>query len=130
MRILLDTHALLWFTIAGPQLSPTAKQTILDPTNEILISPATFWEIAIKLSIGHYTLNQSYDNFVDLCLKRYRFILLSIEPRHTSRVATLPYFRQHKDPFDRLIVAQALTEDIPVLSIDAKLDAYGVTRLW
>ena len=130
MRVLLDTHALLWFVLDDPQLSSVAKQTILDPANDILISPASLWEIAIKVSLGKYTLNQPHDDFVELCLSRYRFVLLPIEPRHTSRVATLPVFRQHKDPFDRLLVAQSLSEGMAILSVDPQLDAYGVTRLW
>lgn len=129
MRFLLDTHALLWYVLADPKLSDVAAQAILDPKNEILVSIASFWEIGIKVSIGKYVLNQTHDAFIDLCLNRYRFGLLQIEPQHTTRV-TLTFTKNHKDPFDRLLVAQALSENIPIISADSKFDAYGVTRLW
>jgi PIN domain nuclease of toxin-antitoxin system len=127
---LLDTHALLWYTLANPQLSTTAQGLILDPANEILISPASFWEIAIKVSIGKLTLQQPYEDFTDACLNRYGFILLPIEPRHTARVAHLPFPSGHRDPFDRLLVAQSLVEGVPLISADKDLDVYGVTRRW
>ncbi len=130
MRVLLDTHALLWYVLGDPQLSPRAESAILDPANEVLMSPASYWEIAIKISIGKYALNQPYDDFIDACLNRYRFAILPVEPRHTSRVAVLPTFKHHKDPFDRLLIAQALAEGIPIVSADALLDPYGVSRLW
>ena len=130
MKVLLDTHALLWYTLADTRLSATARSMILDPSNEVLMSPASYWEIAIKVSLGKYILNQPYDDFIDACLNRYGFVILPVEPRHTSRVVILPQFKDHKDPFDRLLVAQALTEDIPIVSVDDKLDDYGVTRLW
>ena len=130
MKVLLDTHTLLWYTLADPRLSATARSTIIDPSNEVVMSPASYWEIAIKVSLGKYLLNQPYDDFIDTCLNRYGFVVLPVEPRHTSRVIILPQFKDHKDPFDRLLVAQALTEDIPIVSVDDKLDLYGVTRLW
>jgi PIN domain nuclease of toxin-antitoxin system len=128
--LLLDTHTLLWYALGDPQLSATAQTLILDPTNEILISPASYWEIAIKVSIGKLTLHQPYQDFMDVCLKRYGFVVLPIEPSHTACVAALPYPPGHKDPFDRLLVAQATVEAIPIVSADVALGAYGVRRLW
>jgi len=130
VRHLLDTHALLWYVLNDPQLSTTATRTILDPANDILVSPVSFWEIAIKVSIGKYTLTGTHEQFVEECLQQYRLSLLPVAPAHTSRVAVLPYFRHHKDPFDRMLVAQVLTEGIPLVSADDKLDAYGITRVW
>ena len=130
MRLLPDTHAVYWYVDGDPQLSPTAQMLIQDASNEILISPASYWEIAIKVSIGKWTLHQPYEDFIDLCLNRYGFKILLIEPKHTARVAVLPFPPNHKDPFDRLIVAQALVEGIPIISCDPQLDAYGVTRMW
>jgi PIN domain nuclease of toxin-antitoxin system len=130
VRVLLDTHTLLWYVLANPQLSATAEATIVDAANEILMSPASYWEIAIKVGSGKFILKQPLEDFVDLCLNRYGFRILPIEPQHAARVATLPQFKHHKDPFDRLLVAQALTEGISILSSDPRLDAYGVTRLW
>lgn len=128
MKHLLDTHALLWYTLANPQLSGTAEALILDPANEIFISPASYWEIAIKISIGKLTLHQPYDDFIDACLNKYGFVILPIEPRHTTVLTTLPF--HHRDPFDRLIIAQAIADQIPVISGDPAFDAYPVTRLW
>lgn len=128
MRHLLDSHTLLWYTLADPTLSGAAKALILDPANEILISPASYWEIAIKVSVGKLTLHQPYEDFIDACLNKYGFIILPVEPKHTAALTTLPF--RHKDPFDRLLVAQAMVENIPIISNDTALDAYGITRLW
>lgn len=130
MKLLLDTHTLLWYVLGLPRLSTTAQGLIIDPANEILISPASYWEIAIKVSIGKFLLHQSYEDFMDVCLNQYRFAILPIEPQHTARVAVLPFPPTHKDPFDRLLVAQALVEKLPVVSADTAFDLYGVTRLW
>jgi PIN domain nuclease of toxin-antitoxin system len=129
MRLLLDTQILLWYVLGDPRLSGTAKDLILDPANEILISPASYWEIAIKVSIGKLTLHRPYGEFLDLCLNRYGFVVLPIEPRHAAQVVTLPFPPNHKDPFDRLLVAQALVEAISIVSDDVALDLYGVNRL-
>lgn len=93
----------------------------------MLISPASYWEIAIKISINKWRLNRAYEEFIDLGLNRYGFQVLPILPAHTARVIGLPFY--HRDPFDRLLAAQALVEAIPLVSGDAALDAYGVTRL-
>lgn len=128
MKLLLDTHTLLWYVLADPQLSPAAKSSILDPANEIAVSAASLWELAIKVSIGKMKLHQPFQNFCDLCLNVYGFQLLAIEPKHAAVVATLPF--HHKDPFDRLLIAQAIVENIPILSADATLDAYPIQRQW
>jgi PIN domain nuclease of toxin-antitoxin system len=128
VRLLLDTHALLWYALGEPQLSGHAKALILDPANEILISPASYWEIAIKVSIGKLALHQPYDDFIKVCLNQYGFVILPIEPRHTSALTAMSF--HNRDPFDRLLVAQAKVEGIPLVSTDPALDAYGITRLW
>jgi PIN domain nuclease of toxin-antitoxin system len=130
VKLLLDTHVLIWYTTNDPQLSRTAEHVIRDPMNEVFISPASYWEIAIKISIGKITLQQPYQDFVDVCVNRYGFAILPVEPRHTARVAMLPFPPGHKDPFDRLIVAQALVEGMSLVSADPKLDSYGVLRIW
>jgi PIN domain nuclease of toxin-antitoxin system len=128
LRLLLDTHTFLWFTLGDTQLSLTALALINDPGNDKLISPASYWEIAIKVSIGKLTLNQSYEDFLDRGIRQNGFDVLHIEPRHTTCVATLPF--HHKDPFDRLLIAQALTDGIAIVGADTLFDPYGVTRLW
>ena len=128
MRLLLDTHSFLWFILDDPQLSSFARGLIEDPTNAISISPASYWEIAIKIKLGKYALPQPYEQFIGMQLTANGFEILHIEPKHTALLTTLPL--HHRDPFDRLIVAQALKEGISVVSIDSQLDAYGVKRMW
>ncbi len=130
MKHLLDSHTLLWYTLNDPQLSATAKALILDPANEIVVSPASFWEIAIKVSLRKLRLIRPFQEFVDVCLLQYGFQILPIEPAHTVRIASLPFPADHKDPFDRLLVAQSLVEGVSLISCDTALDAYGIQRLW
>jgi PIN domain nuclease of toxin-antitoxin system len=130
VRLLLDTHTTYWYIEGDPQLSATAQTLIRDASNEVLISPASYWEIAIKISIGKWQLNRPYEEFIDIGLNQYGFQVLPILPTHTARLIGLPFPAGHKDPFDRLLVAQALVEQIPIVSADQALDAYGVTRLW
>jgi PIN domain nuclease of toxin-antitoxin system len=117
-----------WYIEGDPQLSANAQTLIQDASNEILISPASYWEIAIKISIGKWKLNRTYEEFIDIGLNKYGFQVLPILPSHTARVIGLPF--HHRDPFDRLLAAQALAESIPISSSDIILDAYGITRLW
>lgn len=130
MKVLLDTHTLLWYALNAPQLSKTAESSILDPANDVYVSPATYWELAIKVSIGKLTVQQPFEEFLDACENQYRFELLQITPAHTAQVATLPFPPKHRDPFDRLIIAQAMVEQISVVSMDPEFDAYPVTRIW
>lgn len=127
MRLLIDTHTLLWAYWADPQLSARAIQLLFDLDNQILVSPASHWEIAIKMKIGKLLLRESFLEFVQHAIHDNGFAMLPIEPAHTSIVSTLPF--HHKDPFDRLLIAQALAESIPIVSADAALDPYGVPRL-
>ncbi len=128
MRILLDTHTLYWFIEGDPRLSVTALTTISEPNNEVLLSPSSYWEIAIKVGMGKWWLNRPYQDFIDVALNQYRILVLPILPTHTARLIGLPF--HHKDPFDRLLVAQAMTEQVPIVSADMQLDAYRVTRIW
>jgi PIN domain nuclease of toxin-antitoxin system len=125
---LLDTHALLWFALNDAQLSSTALSLIMDAANEKLVSPASYWEIAIKISIGKYALSRPYDDFMQAAIDSNGFSCLHIETKHTSVLTTLPF--HHKDPFDRLLIAQAMVETIPIVSNDSMLDAYPIKRLW
>ncbi len=128
MRLLLDTHTLLWFYLGDSQLSRPAQDSIIDPNNIKLISPASYWEIAIKLSIQKYTLQVSYDDFIQEAVFDNGFEILPIEPRHTAALISLTF--HHKDPFDRMLIAQATVEGIPIVSVDSKFDPYRITRLW
>ncbi|MGF1575027.1 MAG: type II toxin-antitoxin system VapC family toxin [Cyanophyceae cyanobacterium] len=128
MRLLLDTHALLWFVLEDPRLSIASQSVITNPNNQILVSIASLWEIAIKISIGKYQLSDPFESFWLEQLKLNRFTLLNVAIQHTARIITLPF--HHRDPFDRLIIAQALVERIPIVSVDDVFDLYGVSRVW
>jgi PIN domain nuclease of toxin-antitoxin system len=128
VRLLLDTHTLLWFYLGDAQLSGRASALILDPGNSKVISPASYWEIAIKVSLGKYVLNEPYEDLIQHAIFDNGFDILPIVPRHTAVLTRLPF--HHKDPFDRLIIAQAQVEGIPVVGADAVFDQYLVTRLW
>ena len=128
MKLLLDSHALLWFALNDPQLSATANAAILDPANGVYVSPATYWELAIKVSIGKLTVQQPFEKFLDACEQRFQ--LLPINAAHALQVAKLPFPPRHRDPFDRLLIAQAMLEQMTVISNDSAFDAYSVPRIW
>jgi PIN domain nuclease of toxin-antitoxin system len=128
MRVLLDTHALLWFLIDDARLSAAARRLIENPDTEVEVSPASYWEIAIKISKGKYTLPEPYDVFMTRELAMNDFRILPVEIRHTNLLTTLA--SHHSDPFDRLLIAQSLVDDIPIVSVDEAFDSYGVTRIW
>lgn len=129
MRLLLDTHTLVWQGVSPEKLSPRARQLLADAANERLVSIASLWEIAIKVGLGKLALrHDSFEKLIDNGLAAAKANLLPIETQHVKLVASLP--QHHRDPFDRLLVAQALAENIPLLSADAEFDAYGAARLW
>lgn len=127
MKLLLDTHAFLWFIEDNPRLSVDAK-ALLESDAELLISTASLWEIAIKTSIGKLTLTQPFETFLPQQLELNDITILSIELAHLAIVSALPFY--HRDPFDRLLIAQAMNEQLPVVSADAAFDAYAIERLW
>lgn len=120
MRILLDTHTLIWVLAADPTLSVEATAAIEDGANQVLVSAATAWEIAIKKSLGKL---RAPDDYMD-ALVRYRFTPLDITSEHALAVEALP--RHHGDPFDRLLVAQATQEKLTLVTRDERLRLYGV----
>ena len=128
MNLLLDTHALLWFLTDSNSLSIRANQYIEDGSNALWVSLASFWEIAIKISLGKYRLGEPLTDFMKREMTQYAFSVLNITYEHADRVARLPF--HHRDPFDRLMVAQSLEENLYLVSADSALDAYGVRRLW
>lgn len=128
MNVLLDTHAFLWFWWDDPNLSATAKAEICDAANRKLVSPASSWEVAIKVSLKKLDLGAPYRGYIHMHMVRNHFELLQITDEHLAGVVDLPFY--HRDPFDRMLVAQSLYEGIPIVSADAQLDAYGVTRIW
>jgi PIN domain nuclease of toxin-antitoxin system len=128
VRLLLDTHTFLWFVTDDPLLSAAALALIVDPINEIVLSPASYWEVAIKVSIGKYPMTVPFDRFFTEGVVGNDISILPLEIRHAAVLSSLPM--HHKDPFDRMIIAQAIVEQVPIVSIDEALDAYGITRIW
>jgi PIN domain nuclease of toxin-antitoxin system len=128
LKLLFDTHAFLWFLLDDPRLSALALGLITDPANQKLISPATYWEIAIKIRLGKYALPMAFERFMTDQLAQNHVTIVPITVAHAAVLTTLPL--HHRDPFDRLLVAQAMIEQTPILSADAALDDYPITRLW
>lgn len=128
MQALLDPHALLWWLSDDPALTKPARKIISDTSNPILVSSASAWEIATKVRLGK--LPMAADLAADFTghLDREGFQMLPIFWDHAIRAGLLPGF--HKDPFDRMLIAQAQAEGIPILSNEALFDSYGVRRLW
>ena len=128
MRLLLDTHTFLWFIDGAAALSPYARQLIEDRTNERLLSIASLWEMAIKVSLDRLTLRLSFMDLVAEHVHGNAIELFGIRPPHLDVLTTLPF--HHKDPFDRVIIAQGQTENIPIVSRDPAFDDYAIRRLW
>ena len=128
MRLLLDTQAFLWWVLADARLSRRAARAISDETNDCLISLASVWELAIKVRAGKLQLTQSVAEFVPAELRANGFALLDIRFAHVALVETMPL--HHRDPFDRLLAAQALAERLAVVSIDLAFQRYGVETVW
>jgi len=123
MKLLLDTHVVLWWLDDPLLLSPTAREAIAEPTNEVLVSAAICWEIAIKRGLGKLTAPADLRRAVQSC----GFAELSITPAHALATEALPM--HHRDPFDRMLVAQALAEGATLVSRDPLVAAYGVPTL-
>ena len=129
MSYLLDTSAYLWFVTGNPRLSNTARAYLEGVDSEVFLSLVSIWEMAIKSNLNRgLDLPRPFDCFIDEEIEADRFQILTIEVAHLKRVNRLPHF--HRDPFDRLLIAQSLTEDLPVISNDAAFDDYDVQRLW
>lgn len=128
MRLLLDTHSFLWFINGSPQISTNARTLIEDASNQPLLSAASLWEMAIKLSLGKLSLAQPFEVLIPQQMRLNGIKLLGIEIEHTAAVSKLPF--HHRDPFDRLLIAQAMVEQIPIVSADTAFDTYSIKRLW
>ncbi len=128
MRLLLDTHTLLWWLADDPSLSAVARRLTGRSSNNVLISAASAWEIATKVRLGKLAGAEELAADFAGILARERFEPLPISMEHGIRAGLLP--GPHKDPFDRMLVAQCLAENLPMVSNDSIFDAYGVRRLW
>ena len=128
MRILLDTHTLIWWMTDSPHLSRSARESIAKAGNDALVSAVSAWEIATKVRLGRLPAAADLvQNFVaDLELRQ--IAVLPVTAEHGIRAGLLP--GPHKDPFDRMLIAQAQAEGVPIVSNDEALDGYGVRRVW
>ena len=128
MRMLIDTHVFLWWVEGDHALPAKASAVIADPENECLISHASAWEMSIKASLGKLKLALPVRRYVDEHVMANGFRYLEIGMPHIARVEKLP--AHHGDPFDRLLIAQALEEKLPVVTADLIFRKYGVKRIW
>lgn len=128
MKLLLDTQAFLWFVMGDEQLSHIAQAAIEDEANDLYISSASLWEMAIKVSLGKLILTESFETLITEQLELNGIGVLGITIPHVTEVASLPF--HHRDPFDRLIISQGLVENMPIISVDEVFDAYEVQRVW
>jgi PIN domain nuclease of toxin-antitoxin system len=128
MSYLLDTHTFLWFINDDGALSSSARTLIEDPANTLYLSMASIWEMAIKVSLGKLEIPSPFTDFIENQMRENTIILLDIKTAHTGFVAALPF--HHRDPFDRLMIAQSIYESLPIIGSDPLFDNYGVTRLW
>ena len=128
MRALLDTHAFLWWVTDDRRLSARARETIGDGANEIYLSAATGWELAIKARLGRLQAPGDFAAFITDQIAENGFRVLAIELAHALRVHALA--DHHRDPFDRILVAQSLVEGTPIVSRDEAIAAYGVELVW
>jgi len=128
MRALLDTHTFLWWNLDAPQLSAEVRAFIANGDNEIFLSAASAWEIAIKAAKGRLTLPEPPDQYVAERMRLHHFSALPIELSHALEVYRLPDI--HQDPFDRLLIAQSQLEKMPLLTADSEINRYQVEVIW
>ncbi|MEW6381168.1 MAG: type II toxin-antitoxin system VapC family toxin [bacterium] len=128
MRALLDTSCFLWFIAGSDNLSINARNFIVDINNELVLSISSLWEIVIKVSIGRLELLRPFEQLIPEQLNENEIDILPIELSHLSTVMELPF--HHRDPFDRLIIAQGITERLPVISNDNVFHEYPIEIIW
>jgi len=127
MKLLLDTHTFIWFVEDAPQLPPNVKILIENPLNEIFLSIVSLWEMAIKIQLKKLDINKSIEEIINLS-NQNGFILLPILSEHIVRLSKLEFF--HRDPFDRMIIAQGISENQTIVSKDIIFDKYKAKRIW
>jgi PIN domain nuclease of toxin-antitoxin system len=128
MRLLIDAHTLLWAVDNPSRLSTAAATAMQDPANELLLSSGTIWEMSIKVGLGKLTLTQRFQPWMNQAIADLGLHILPITVEFAGFQAALPW--HHRDPFDRLLIAQALVEGIQIVSADGIFDQYGITRIW
>ena len=127
MRNIIDTHAVIWFAINAPQLSETAKKTILSPSSENFVSIVSAWEVSIKISMGKLNLDGGVSEFFRIIYEN-GFELLPIKEEYIKEVEILPFL--HRDPFDRMLIASAISEGMNLVTADTNIHAYNISCIW
>jgi PIN domain nuclease of toxin-antitoxin system len=131
VKLLLDTHTLLWHVDGDSQMSSTATTLLIDPANELFLSMATVWEIAIKMGLKKLALSSPYVVFMTRAITGYGLTVLPISLEDCAEYEQLPFpDPQHRDPFDRMIITHSLRYGLSIVGVDAAFDGYGVVRLW
>ena len=128
MQALLDTNAFLWWAADDAKLSAIALSTISNPENEIFFSVASAWEIIIKTRIGKLNLPESAESYIPARIEHYFFQVIPMEMEHVLQIWNLP--NHHKDPFDRVLIAQSQVESLPIITKDEKISLYDVEVIW
>ena len=128
MRILIDTHVFIWWTSDSQKLSFTVYNLLTSPKTQVIFSVVSIWEMQIKLSLGKLQLKTALPELVEDEVKQNRIELLPLDLSHIYALSNLP--NHHRDPFDRLLIAQAKSEELVIISIDEKFDGYDIERLW
>ena len=128
MKVLLDTHAFLWLITGDDRLSENARQTFLNTENSLFFSAASLWEICIKKSLGKISLKDGWFQTIQEEMEINTIQWLSIEMTHSAEVTELPF--HHRDPFDRMLIAQAIVEEMKLISRDSPLSNYGIELIW
>jgi PIN domain nuclease of toxin-antitoxin system len=128
VKLLLDTHTIFWSLEEPSKVGPAAMAAMADPANDRLLSAATIWELAIKVGQGKIALSLPYRQWMDKVIAELQLTILPVTIAYAERQSTHP--AHHKDPFDRLLIAQALVDGMPIVSADVAFDPYGITRLW
>ena len=128
MRVLIDSHALIWYVDQDKLLSIASHAAISDPAKDLLLSAGSIWEIGIKIGLGKLLLTQPFKVWMNQAISDLHVTVLPLTVEYVDVQSNLP--KHHGDPFDRLIVAQAIVEQVSIISADVNLDAYGITRIW
>ncbi|WP_287313397.1 type II toxin-antitoxin system VapC family toxin [Moorena sp. SIO1G6] len=128
MKLLLDTHTFIWWTVSQGKLSEQVKSLLADKQNDLFLSLVSVWEMQIKLQLNKLSFNFPLAEVLERQQQTNDLYFLPIELDHIYALASLPL--QHRDPFDRLLIAQAVVEQMPLLSIDSVFDGYPIQRLW
>ncbi len=127
MNFLLDTHTLIWFILGDNKLSENSRKLIIENTRRNFVSIASFWEMAIKINLNRLELNSTFEEFIEKSQEN-NFEILPISVLHTSIISQLPL--HHRDPFDRMILAQAISKDLTIITKDENFHKYDVKLVW